>query len=99
MPARPSVTPGANPTRLRSLARLPEHKIHWVTLIGRNFHSRARAHFIERTPRKRAIIRIRRDVEENMPFGYIGMAARDKTLHDRDHLGDVIRSARLNARR
>ena len=90
MPARTPAAPRGRPARQIIARGFPQHEIHRIALVGRHFNPRARDHVIDRPPRQRAIAREAADIEQHMPLGRIGMAARDQPFDHADHRGDIF---------
>ena len=95
MPARTATAPRAVPAGKIIGGRLPEHEIHRIALIGRDFHPRACDHIVDGAARERTILLIGAHVEEHMALGLIGVALLDQALDHHHHRADVIRRARL----
>ena len=96
VPARPPAAPGTVPAGLFGARRLPQDEVAVGALVRRHFDASTGHHFIEGAMRELAVIRHGAHGEKNMTLGRIGMAGGDQTLHDGDHLRDMVRGARLD---
>ena len=99
VPARPAAAPRARPARLIVGRGLPQHEVGGVLLVGRHLDPRAGDQLVARAPRQAAVVAHARHAEQDMALGGIGMAVVDQALDHGDHLGDVLRGARLDVRR
>ena len=96
MPAGPAPPPRALPAGLVGIRRLPEDEIGRVALVGRDFDPRAGDQLVPAVARQPAVIRHRRDREQHMPVGGIGVLPGDQLFDHRDHPGDMLGRPRLD---
>ena len=95
MPSRTAATPGAVPAGLAVIGGFPQDEVRRIALVGGDLHARAGDLVVARTAGKAAVIRHRRDAEQYMPLGLVGMALADQGIDDGDHAGDVRGRARF----
>ena len=96
MPAGASPPPRAVPARRVVVARLPQHEIRRVPLVGCHLDPRPVDQRFPAVPRQAAIVRHRGYVEQHMAFGFIGVAGSDQALHQLDHFRNVIGRTRFH---
>ena len=101
MPARTAgrVRERVFPSRLVRAARLPQHEIGRVALVGSHLDPRTGDHVFHAAARQRAIGRHRRHAEQHMTLGRIGVSAIDQRLDHVDHIADEFGRTRLVIRR
>ena len=99
MPARAAPPPGAVPAGLVIRGRFPQHKVAGVALVVRDLNARAGQHVGQRPPRQAPVVRHRLDGEQHMARRLVGVLPGDQRLNEREHGADVLRCARLKARR
>ena len=92
VPAGSAPTPRRIPANHTLAARLPQHEVRRVALVGRDLDTRARNHRIAVAPAEHAIVGVARDGEEHVTLRLIGMAVIDQPLDHRDH-GRISRVA------
>src|SRR5882762_2179990 len=90
----PLVLPGAVPARQVRWRRLPQDEIASIALVGRDLDAGAFALLVEILAREPAVIRQRRDREEDVALCLVGEAAFDQRRDHRDHLRDMLGGAR-----
>ena len=96
MPAGPAPAPGARPAGQVFRARLPEHEVRRVPLVGRHIDARAGDQLLPGVAREPPVIRHGGHMEEHMPVRLIGVAVRDQLFDHLDHFADMPGGARLD---
>ena len=91
--------PRAVPANLCPDARLPQHKVGGVALVGGDLDPRAGDHRLAVATAEAAIIRVGRDREQDMVRGLIGMAEPDQPLDHRHHRANLGGGVRRDRRR
>ena len=99
VPARTATPPGRVPAGLLVAGGFPEHEVGRVLLVGRHFDARAGHHLAAIALGELAVVLEAGDVEEYVPFGFVGVPLGDQTLDHRDDVGQVLGHARLDIRR
>jgi len=99
VPARTAAAPRARPARLGVVRGLPQDEVCRVLLVGRDLDAGAGDQLVMRAARQPAIVFHARHVEQHMAFRFVGMAAGDQPLDQRDHLAHVLRGTRLDVGR
>ena len=86
VPAGAAASPSTFPPRQGLVARLPQHEIGRIALVGGDLDARARDHLVVVAAGKRAVAGRRRHVEQHVPLRLVGVAGFDQRLDERDHL-------------
>ena len=82
--------PRAVPAGLAVLGRLPQHEVRRVLLVGGHLDPGAGDQLIAVVAGKLAVGLPRGHVEQHVAIGFVGVAAGQKRLDERDHLADVL---------
>jgi len=96
MPARAAPSPRRFPADDALPARLPEHEIGRIALVGRDLNAGAGDHRLPIPLAEHTIIGVARDGKQHMPLRLIGMAEVDQPLDHGDHRRDLAGRVRRN---
>ena len=99
VPARATAPPRAVPADLLGRARLPQHEVGAVALVGGDLNPRAGDHRLAVAAAQAAIVGVGGNREQDVALRLIGVTLGDQLADHRDHRADFLGRVRRDRRR